>query len=49
MVAVMGLALALILLAQGLDRVFNPRVRTRLAGESRSTADDGDDEGGVTN
>jgi peptide/nickel transport system permease protein len=37
MVAIMALALSLILLAQGLDRVFNPRVRTRLAGESEST------------
>jgi peptide/nickel transport system permease protein len=44
MVAIMGLALALILLAQGLDRVFNPRVRTRLAGESRSTAGEAEDE-----
>lgn len=43
MVAIMGLALALILLAQGLDRVFNPRVRTRLAGESESTAEGGED------
>ena len=41
MLAIMLIALALILLAQGMDRVFNPRVRTRLAGESRST--DGDD------
>jgi len=44
MVAIMGIALALILLSQGLDRVFNPRVRTRLAGESESTAGDVDDE-----
>ncbi|EFW90043.1 binding-protein-dependent transport systems inner membrane component [Haladaptatus paucihalophilus DX253] len=36
MVMIMGIALSLILLAQGLDRVFNPRVRTRLAGESSS-------------
>lgn len=40
MAAIMGLALSLILLAQGLDRVFNPRVRTRLAGESRSLDED---------
>ncbi|MFB6189885.1 MAG: ABC transporter permease, partial [Halapricum sp.] len=43
MVAIMGLSLGLILLGQGMDRVFNPRVRTRLAGESESTTgDDGD-------
>ncbi|QLG48094.1 ABC transporter permease [Natrinema halophilum] len=40
MLAIMFLALGLILLAQGMDRVFNPRVRTRLAGESESTTDD---------
>ena len=34
MIMIMGIALSLILLAQGLDRVFNPRVRTRLAGET---------------
>lgn len=39
MIAIMGIALGLILLAQGLDRVFNPRVRTRLAGESESTTE----------
>lgn len=44
MIAIMGLSLALILLAQGLDRVFNPRVRTRLAGESTSTADADEEE-----
>lgn len=38
MVFIASLALALVLLAQGLDRVFNPRVRTRLAGESETTA-----------
>ncbi|MEF8800853.1 MAG: ABC transporter permease [Halolamina sp.] len=43
MIAIMGLSLGLILLGQGMDRVFNPRVRTRLAGESESTAEDGDD------
>lgn len=43
MIAIMGIALGLILLAQGLDRVFNPRVRTRLAGESESTAADDDE------
>lgn len=46
MVAIMGLSLGLILLGQGMDRVFNPRVRTRLAGESESTA--GDDDSGMT-
>ncbi|MFB6152586.1 MAG: ABC transporter permease [Haloarculaceae archaeon] len=40
MIAIGGLALCLILLAQGMDRVFNPRVRTRLAGESKSTEED---------
>jgi peptide/nickel transport system permease protein len=40
MVAIMGLSLGLILLGQGMDRVFNPRVRTRLAGESDSTTDE---------
>ncbi|ELY99140.1 ABC transporter permease [Natrialba aegyptia] len=42
MIAIMFLALGLILLAQGMDRVFNPRVRTRLAGESGSETDDED-------
>ncbi|QGA83653.1 ABC transporter permease [Halomicrobium sp. LC1Hm] len=42
MAAIMGLSLGLILLGQGLDRVFNPRVRTRMAGESNSTASDDD-------
>jgi peptide/nickel transport system permease protein len=45
MLAIMGLSLGLILLGQGMDRVFNPRVRTRLAGESESTAADDDDTG----
>jgi len=39
MIFIVGLTLALILLGQGLDRVFNPRVRTRMAGESESTAE----------
>ncbi|MBX0325138.1 ABC transporter permease [Halomicroarcula sp. F13] len=47
MVAIMGLSLGLILLGQGMDRVFNPRVRTRMAGESKSTASD-DEDAGVT-
>jgi len=38
MVAIIGLSLGLILLAQGMDRLFNPRVRARhaksIAGES---------------
>jgi len=38
--AILMLTLGLILLAQGTDRIFNPRVRTRLAGESESTADE---------
>lgn len=44
MVAIMGLSLGLILLSQGLDRVFNPRVRTRMSGTSSSTANDNDDD-----
>lgn len=35
-IAIVGLALGLILVSQGMDRIFNPRVRTRLTGESRS-------------
>lgn len=46
MVAIGGLSLALVLLGQGLDRVFNPRVRTRLAGESSST--EGEEESSTT-
>lgn len=42
MITVAVFSLALVLLAQGLDRVFNPRVRTRMAGESESI--DGEDE-----
>lgn len=38
-VAIVGLALGLILVAQGMDRIFNPRVRTRLKGESESIED----------
>lgn len=37
MVAIGGLSLSFVLIGQGLDRVFNPRVRTRLSGESEST------------
>lgn len=40
---IMLLGLSLVLLAQGLDRVFNPRVRTRLAGESETVEDEDDD------
>ncbi len=35
-IAIVGLACGLILLSQGMDRIFNPRVRTRLTGESES-------------
>lgn len=45
MLAIMGLSLGLILLGQGMDRVFNPRVRTRMSGESKSTASDDEDTG----
>lgn len=38
-VAIVGLALGLILLSQGMDRIFNPRVRTRLTGESRTESE----------
>lgn len=44
MLAIGVLSLALVLLGQGLDRVFNPRVRTRLTGESESTAGEEDDD-----
>jgi peptide/nickel transport system permease protein len=43
MIFIMFLGLSLVLLAQGLDRLFNPRVRTRLAGESESTPGEDDD------
>ncbi len=43
MAFIMFIALAFILLAQGMDRVFNPRVRTRMAGESKSESDDEND------
>lgn len=39
-IAIVGLAFGLILLSQGMDRIFNPRVRTRLTGESESVATD---------
>jgi peptide/nickel transport system permease protein len=48
MLAIMLIALALILLAQGMDRVFNPRVRTRLAGESTSTGGEDTEEVSTT-
>jgi peptide/nickel transport system permease protein len=41
-VAIVGLAFGLILVSQGMDRIFNPRVRTRLTGESESLEDDTD-------
>ncbi|MFB6074999.1 MAG: ABC transporter permease [Haloarculaceae archaeon] len=47
MLAILFLSLSLILLAQGMDRVFNPRARTRMAGESESTAA-GDEGTGAT-
>jgi peptide/nickel transport system permease protein len=48
LLAILFLSLSLILLAQGLDKVFNPRVRTRMAGESESTVEDDDSvSGGV--
>lgn len=37
-VTILVLSVGLILLAQGLDRVFNPRVRTRLAEDDETTA-----------
>lgn len=46
-VAIVGLAFGLILLSQGMDRIFNPRVRTRFSGESES-AEEPDDETSVT-
>ncbi|WP_309484900.1 ABC transporter permease [Halorhabdus salina] len=42
-VMIMLLSLGLILIAQGMDRVFNPRVRTRLAGESESVEGDAEE------
>ena len=36
MAAIIGLTLALTLFSQGLDRVFNPRVQTRLTGKSET-------------
>ncbi|KAB1185349.1 MULTISPECIES: ABC transporter permease [Haloferax] len=48
MVAIIGLSIGLILLGQGMDRVFNPRVRTRLAGESESTAVTDEKDTGMT-
>ncbi|WP_440988351.1 ABC transporter permease [Haloarchaeobius baliensis] len=35
-IAIVGLSFGLILVSQGMDRIFNPRVRTRLTGESES-------------
>ena len=39
-VAIVGLAFGLILVSQGMDRIFNPRVRTRLTGESESVEEE---------
>lgn len=41
-VAIVGLAFGLILVSQGMDRIFNPRVRTRLTGESESVETESD-------
>ncbi|AWB28118.1 ABC transporter permease [Halococcoides cellulosivorans] len=38
--AVLGIALGLILFSQGMDRLFNPRVRTKLASFDESDDDD---------
>jgi len=46
MVTIIVLALGLTLLAQGADRVFNPRVRARHA-KTVESDDDGDEEGGT--
>ncbi|GAA0243128.1 ABC transporter permease [Haladaptatus pallidirubidus] len=35
-IAIVGLSFGLVLVSQGMDRIFNPRVRTRLTGESES-------------
>jgi peptide/nickel transport system permease protein len=43
-VAIVGLAFGLILVSQGMDRIFNPRVRTRLTGESESVDEEGENE-----
>jgi len=43
MIPIALLSLAMVLLAQGLDRIFNPRVRTRMAGESESVEEDDDE------
>ncbi|GAA0283285.1 ABC transporter permease [Halobacterium noricense] len=42
-VAIVGLAFGLILLSQGMDRIFNPRVRTRFSGESESVEETDDE------
>lgn len=41
-VAIVGLTFGLILVSQGMDRIFNPRVRTRLTGESESIEEEDD-------
>ncbi|MDS0300797.1 ABC transporter permease [Halogeometricum sp. S1BR25-6] len=43
-VAIVGLAFGLILVSQGMDRIFNPRVRTRLTGESESVDEESENE-----
>ncbi|WP_435345914.1 ABC transporter permease [Haloarchaeobius sp. HRN-SO-5] len=39
-IAIVGLSFGLILVSQGMDRIFNPRVRTRLTGESESVEEE---------
>ncbi|WP_170972328.1 ABC transporter permease [Natronorubrum halophilum] len=41
-IAIVGLAFGLVLLSQGMDRIFNPRVRTRLTGKSESIEEESD-------
>jgi len=43
MVTIIGIAFGLILISQGMDRIFNPRVRTRMSGESESTEEPNDE------
>ena len=39
-VTIVGLTFALVLISQGMDRIFNPRVRTRLTGESETVTEE---------
>ncbi|MCG1003186.1 MULTISPECIES: ABC transporter permease [Halobacterium] len=45
--AIVGLAFGLLLLSQGMDRIFNPRVRTRFSGESESVEEETDSSTGL--